>query len=286
MLEAESIKTRDKVVTLCSECGTSSTPTLNALKRQIKKLGAHLCWSCSARKATIRAKVKYETTMIAKYGAVNPNQVPEIKAKIKATNLERYGEEGSIGLAREAFYKKYGVDNPLKIEEIKEKVKKINSTIRDGKRTCLGCKITLPISEFRLRGKYHISRCDSCYREKARSYYPKYSKNRKLNDINYKISGYLRSRLLASLKKQNKTGSAVRDLGCSIEFLKQYLESKFKPGMTWSNHGKWHIDHIIPLSAFDLTIRKELLKACHYTNLQPLWAYENILKGGIKKKPL
>ena len=91
----------------------------------------------------------------------------------------------------------------------------------------------------------------------------------------------LRNRLNIAIKKQYKSGSAVRDLGCSIEELKLYLESKFQEGMTWDNHGVygWHIDHIVALSRFDLTNRKELLKAVHYSNLQPLWAKDNIRKG-------
>jgi hypothetical protein len=70
-------------------------------------------------------------------------------------------------------------------------------------------------------------------------------------------------------------------LGCSIPELKTYLESKFQEGMSWENWGiyGWHIDHIIPLDAFNLTNREEFLKACHYTNLQPLWAEENLKKG-------
>jgi hypothetical protein len=93
----------------------------------------------------------------------------------------------------------------------------------------------------------------------------------------------LRSRLTKTLKAKNpeRKVSAVRDLGCSIAFLRSYLESKFKPGMTWENWGVngWHIDHIRPLSSFNLLDRDEMLKAVHYSNLQPLWAMENILKG-------
>jgi len=57
------------------------------------------------------------------------------------------------------------------------------------------------------------------------------------------------------------------------------LKSNFKPGMSWDNYGEWHIDHIKPLILFDLTKRSQMLKAVHYTNLQPLWANENISKG-------
>ena len=100
-------------------------------------------------------------------------------------------------------------------------------------------------------------------------------------DQQFKIRCYLRSRLKNIIKNNTKSGSAVSDLGCSIKFLKEYLESKFQTGMSWDNWSVngWHIDHIIPLSSFDLTNREELLKAVHYTNLQPLWAKDNLSKG-------
>ena len=103
--------------------------------------------------------------------------------------------------------------------------------------------------------------------------------NRRRSDINYRISCNLRKRLYNAVKRNTKSGSAVNDLGCSIEFLKVYLENMFTEGMSWDNYGKWHIDHIYPLSKVDLTKRDELLKVCHYTNLQPLWAKDNIKKG-------
>lgn len=118
-----------------------------------------------------------------------------------------------------------------------------------------------------------------------------YQKNKKLinkkvtekrkKDPIFKLKGNLRTRLRSAILKEQKTGSAVRDLGCSIEFFKNYLESKFIGTMNWENYGRggWHIDHIIPLSAFDLSIREEFLKACHYTNLQPLWEFDNISKS-------
>ena len=120
----------------------------------------------------------------------------------------------------------------------------------------------------------HIHCSRSCYENR-------YVKCRKAIDPNYKLAQCLRDRLNKALKGNQKTGSAIRDLGCSIDFLRQHLESLFQPGMSWDNwslHG-WHIDHMQPLSSFDLTNREQLLKACHYTNLQPLWAEENLKKS-------
>jgi len=99
------------------------------------------------------------------------------------------------------------------------------------------------------------------------------------DEANYKLTKVLRSRLSKAIKNNFKSGSAVRDLGCSIEELKRHLESQFTEGMGWDNYGKWHIDHIKPLSSFNLTKAEELKKACHFSNLQPLWAKDNLKKG-------
>jgi len=101
------------------------------------------------------------------------------------------------------------------------------------------------------------------------------------NDLCFKLRRDLRCRLNKAIRNNQKTGSAVRDLGCSIEEFKTYMESKFQPGMSWNNHGNigWHIDHVVPMSKFDLPNPEELKKACHYTNLQPLWAKDNLAKS-------
>ena len=104
-------------------------------------------------------------------------------------------------------------------------------------------------------------------------------KFRRKNDIQCKLAFNLRCRLKRAIKRNQKSGSAIRDLGCTLIELQQHLEIQFKIGMTWDNYGDWHIDHIVPLSSFDLTDREQFLKACHYTNLQPLWAAENLRKS-------
>jgi hypothetical protein len=102
-------------------------------------------------------------------------------------------------------------------------------------------------------------------------------------DIQYRLARNLRIRVYYALHGRLKTGSAIKDLGCSIEFLREYIESKFRPGMNWKNwgrkEGQWSIDHILPLSSFDLKNPEEFKKACYYTNLQPMWHIENMKKG-------
>lgn len=84
------------------------------------------------------------------------------------------------------------------------------------------------------------------------------------------------SKLLRGERKYNKT---IDLIGCSVEFLKDYLEKQFITCMTWENYGKWHVDHIKPCASFDLTTEEAQRKCFHYTNLQPLWAKDNLSKG-------
>jgi len=168
--------------------------------------------------------------------------------------------------------------------------------------TCSKCRITKPFSEFnknkskkiginsycrncmveyRIENKKKLNRYFKRYGEENREKISERSINRYRTDIQHNLAVSLRNRLYMALKRNAKCGSAVDDLGCSIKEFKKYLESKFVDGMTWKNKGRggWHLDHIIPLSSFDLTNRDEFLKACHYTNIQPLWEEENLQKS-------
>lgn len=98
------------------------------------------------------------------------------------------------------------------------------------------------------------------------------------SDPIYKLKLNQRTRLGAILKS-NKSVKTHELLGCSFEELKLHIESLFTEGMNWENMGKWHIDHIIPLAAFNLEKKENQLIAFNYKNLQPLWAIENLKKG-------
>jgi hypothetical protein len=101
----------------------------------------------------------------------------------------------------------------------------------------------------------------------------------KNSNINNKIAHNLRSRIGVALKRNVKSKKTVELLGCTIKEFWKYLENTFKPGMNKTNYGEWHIDHIKPCISFDLSKPEEQAKCFHYTNLQPLWAHENLSKG-------
>jgi len=130
-------------------------------------------------------------------------------------------------------------------------------------------KVAIYMKNYYLKNKEEISK-----------YKTEYQRNRCRNDVSYRLKKNLRKRVWDALKENAKSEITMKLIGCSINFLKQHLESQFKNGMFWNNYGKqgWEVDHIIPCARFDLTKPEEQGKCFHYTNLQPLWADENSSK--------
>jgi len=130
------------------------------------------------------------------------------------------------------------------------------------------------------RNKEKILKWAKKARMKRRDKFNKYIRDRLKTDINFKLRKTIRARIRLALKNDKKRSKTLKLLGVNnIITAKKHLEKLFKPRMTWKNHGKWHIDHIIPCSSFDLTKASEQRECFHYTNLQPLWASENLAKG-------
>jgi hypothetical protein len=118
------------------------------------------------------------------------------------------------------------------------------------------------------------------WRDNNPNYHNEYEKNRKETDSLFKLTKILRLRFYHILKNKNlnKETKTFEIVGCTPEFLKNYIENKFSEGMSWDLMGQHiHIDHIIPLSS--AKTKEELYKLCHYTNLQPLWATDNLKKS-------
>jgi hypothetical protein len=96
----------------------------------------------------------------------------------------------------------------------------------------------------------------------------------------YRILYNIRTRIYLALHGKNKSKRTEELLGCSIQMFMAYLESLLKPGMSWDNYGVhgWHLDHIKPCAMFNLSDPSEQRKCFHYSNMQPMWAKENLIK--------
>lgn len=120
-------------------------------------------------------------------------------------------------------------------------------------------------------------------KERIRQTTNAWQKNKYYTDTSYKLRSILQKRIVAVIKGSHKSASTVELLGCSIEQFKMYLEAQFwkDERIAWVSYGPkgWHIDHIIPCSAFDLSDPTQQKICFHYTNLQPLWCDLNIAKS-------
>mgnify|MGYP003151699782 FL=1 len=116
--------------------------------------------------------------------------------------------------------------------------------------------------------------------EKNKIYHRTWTKNKRITDPNAKLLFYTRSRMYQVLRGLKKSAPTLKLLGVpNIEFLWQHLIKQFQPGMTRENYGLWHVDHIIPCASFDFSDPEQQKKCFHYTNLQPLWAIDNMRKS-------
>jgi hypothetical protein len=138
------------------------------------------------------------------------------------------------------------------------------------------------IQKYRKKHKNKLLSYGKEYRKKNRKKITEYEKNRILTDENFKIRKLMRSIVIRAIKRvsnnNTKYSSTITQIGCDDQFFKQHIENQFKRGMSWTNHGKWHIDHIKPCASFDLTDPEQQKLCNHYSNLQPLWKKDNLKK--------
>lgn len=180
-------------------------------------------------------------------------------------------------------------------------------------KTCGCCKVIKPNTEFNKEARRIdglTSYCKECRQNVSRKYYKNNSKaikkkwlnyyyshkkeifekrkpkqsNRLKSDPLFMLKRRLRNRLYYALQKKSwkKNTQFSEYIGCSLEQLKEHIEKQFVTGMSWANQGEWHIDHIIPLDSAKTP--EELYVLSHYSNLQPLWAKDNLSKGTKIKK--
>lgn len=169
---------------------------------------------------------------------------------------------------------------------------------------CSACRVSKPLDNFTTS----MSRCKTCRAADARERYRKnptkvraintkweaanadrmrkyraaYMRSRAQTDVNFALTKRMRHRLWKALRGQGSWTECQTLLGYTVEDLRRHLESQFQEGMSWDNFGEWHIDHVVPLCSFHnlADMEEEFIEAWSLNNLQPLWAVDNLRKGG------
>lgn len=247
-----------KKTKICTKC--KKTKPISEFHKQKKAKDGYSYWCKECMKEYNKKYNQSHKKQRQEYLEKNKEQIKKRSQKYGKIYYQNHKQE--IKNYNKIQKKKYYQEHK---EEIKKKVKK-----------------------YREENKDKIDKKHKQWQQSHKTQRNNRQRERRKNDINFRIICNLRTRLNDALKYNSKSKSAVKLIGCSIKKLKQHLQKQFKKGMNWKNwgtgyHGRgrieWHIDHIIPIASFDLSKPKEQLKCFHYTNLQPLWAEENIKKG-------
>lgn len=249
---------------VCSKCNIEKEISEFYKRKESKDGFSSYCRGCK--------KISAE-----QYKEKNPDKVKQSKRNEYLRNLEKYRNRNKKYRDENQDYTKnyqktYYDENKKQLLEQQKKYYESNKDI-----------ILKKSQEYVKNNSEKTKKYQKEYRdnnkEGLREYINQYKKERRENDVIFKLRNNLSHRTRQIFKyfnteKKDKTFDIV---GCTPQFLKEHLEVQFVDGMSWDNRREWHIDHIIPLSS--AKTEEELYKLCHYTNLQPLWAEDNLKKS-------
>jgi len=188
---------------------------------------------------------------------------------------------------------KYIQNRDIRINKMRDYYSKnkeeINEKRREEYNTCplVRERISVIAKASRVRNNVNVRAGKTRYRKDNPEKIKESRKNHKIThpeyytSIKYRLSQSLRARIRDALSGKSKSDKTMVLLGCDINHFREHLESHFREGMSWENYGidGWHIDHIIPCNSFNLQNIEDQKKCFHFSNLQPLWYYENCSKS-------
>ena len=140
-------------------------------------------------------------------------------------------------------------------------------------------KLTEMQKEYYIANKEKVNQRCREWSQANRDKINEYQKQRRRTDPNFRLAHNMRTRIVKVLNGSNKSADTETLIGCPADFLRDHLELQFKNGMTWDNYGEWHVDHNIPCAIFNLEDPDEQLICFNYSNLQPMWATDNLSKN-------
>lgn len=211
------------------------------------------------------------------YRQENKERIKERNKKYNQANKERRNEK----------QKEYYQANKEKLKEIakeyrqdnKEYYKELNKEYRQSNKEIIKQYRKKYYQDNKEREKEYKKEWFQSNKEKVNEYKKEYQRERRKTNPLFKMKCNLRRRTSMAFKNKgySKNTKTQEMLGVDWEIVKQHIERQFTKGMNWNNQGEWHIDHIIPLASASTSER--LKELCHYTNLQPLWAEDNLSKS-------
>lgn len=247
----------------CSDCGEYKPVTNEYFYTKLGKL-INQCKVCRSKKDSL-------------YREQNKNDIALRKKKHRENNIEHYTQKDRRYYAnnRDGILKaksEYYLENKEKKSEYNKEYRLKNTDIlklKDKKYAVDNrARIISYQKQYRLSNKERLNettRVKRLYKRKT--------------DVSYRLLHNLRSRLNLAMKGKLKSKKTIELIGCSVESLRSHITSRFKIGMTWENYGEWHVDHIRPCSTFNLTDPEQQKQCFNFSNLPPLWANENLIKG-------
>ncbi len=245
----------------CTKCGEERPATAEYFSRTVRAKGGLHSWCKSC-------KNKHYEENWEQISASNKKYYEENREKIKADH-KKYREENSEKII--AYQKKYNEENREKKRADHKKYHEENQEYH---------------KKYYAKNREKVKARNKKYREenpeKILAYYRKYFKRRRREDPIFRLHNSMRNGLWCCLSGKQKNSHTMQYVGMTPDELMDYLEGRFTEGMTRDNYGKWHVDHIRPLASFDFTgpdNEEQLHMAWNYTNLQPLWAADNMSKG-------
>jgi hypothetical protein len=216
----------------------------------------------------IEVKVATIGTSVARM----PADEPEAKVRLTARPPSRRVEDSPAREKARENTRRWRLANPERVKENNARWRKKNPG--ESAKRSLEWREKNPERHRALNRRWYLDNRDR-WNENCRKRITK----RRQTDSAFQITCSLRSRLSQAIKDNPKSARTMELIGCSIIQLRAHLESKFTFGMSWENYGGWHVDHIRPCVSFDLSNPAQQRECFHFTNLQPLWAIDNLKKG-------
>jgi hypothetical protein len=255
----------------CFECKKEKNITNFAKSKSCKDGYRNLCKECKNDRQKKVYKEREQDKTLQNKKCKECDETKEIKLFTKNTAYKD-GYEQKCVICYRKNRQEY-LDKPENRERFKKWCREWESKPENKKKR----NETKQLEESKVMMRQYIKKYRS--KDSSKKLRGIYRRERYSIDIEYKITCLLRSRLHDALKGKMKVESTMQLLGCSLEHFKNYIESLFVEGMTWENHGEWHLDHIRPCASFNFNIKTEQRICFNWRNMQPLWGEENLSKS-------